>query len=116
MIVRRFLQWARTAVASERAEAAGALARTYLYADLAQDDREEMLLVLTGLLEDVSPLVRRALAENFAAAPEAPPNIILGLADDQSDVSAIVLCRSLLLSDSDLIDCAAIGDAIAQSA
>ncbi|MGB6919583.1 MAG: DUF2336 domain-containing protein [Methylovirgula sp.] len=116
MIVRRFLQWARTAVASERAEAAGALARTYLYADLAQDDREEMLLVLTGLLEDVSPLVRRALAENFAAAPEAPPNIILGLADDQSEVSAIVLCRSLLLSDSDLIDCAAIGDAIAQSA
>lgn len=116
MIVRQFLQWARTAAASERAEAAGALARTYLYADLAKEEREEVLLVLTGLLDDASPLVRQALAENFATTAEAPPNIVLGLADDQSDVSAIVLRGSPLLSDSGLIDCAAIGDAIAQSA
>ncbi len=116
MIVRRFLQWTRTAAASERAEAAGALARAYLYGDLAEDDRGEALLALTGLLDDASPLVRLALAENFATSSEAPPNIVLGLADDQSDISAIVLRYSPLLSDSDLIDCAAIGDAIAQSA
>ncbi len=116
MIVRRFLQWTRTAAASERAGAAGALARAYLYGDLAEDEREEALLVLTGLLDDASPLVRQALAENFATAPEAPRNIVLDLADDQSDVSAIVLRHSPLLSDSELIDCAAIGDAIAQSA
>ncbi len=41
---------------------------------------------------------------------------MLGLADDQSDVSSIILGRSPVLSDSDLIDCAAIGDPIAQSA
>ncbi len=116
MIVRRFLQWTRTAAASERAGAAGALARAYLNGALADDEREEALLVLTSLLDDASPLVRQALAENFAAAPEAPRNIVLGLADDQSDVSAIVLRHSPLLSDSELIDCAAIGDAIAQSA
>ncbi len=116
MIVRRFLQWTRTAAASERAEAADALARAYLNGDLADDEREEALLVLTSLLDDASPLVRQALAENFATAPEAPRNIVLGLADDQSDVSAIVLRHSPLLSDSELIDCAAIGDAIAQSA
>jgi uncharacterized protein (DUF2336 family) len=116
MIIRHFLYWARTAAASERAMAAGALARAYLCADLSEDERDDTMLALTGLLDDPSPLVRQTLAENFAAAPGAPHNIILGLADDQSDVSSIVLCRSPLLSDSDLIDCAAIGDPIAQSA
>lgn len=116
MIIRQFLQWAPTATASQRAEAAGALARAYLYAQLSQSEREEADLALTGLLDDPSPLVRRALAESFASAADAPHHIVLGLADDQSDISAIVLQRSPILSDADLIDCAAIGDAIAQSA
>jgi uncharacterized protein (DUF2336 family) len=116
MIVRRFIQWARTAAASQRAEAASALARAYLYAELSEDEREEARLALTGLLDDASPLVRRAMSDSFASAADAPHNIVLGLADDQSDISAIVLSRSPILSDSDLIDCAAIGDAIAQSA
>src|ERR1700676_4198232 len=38
MIVRDFLQWIRTAPASERAEATSALARAYLYSDLSPDD------------------------------------------------------------------------------
>jgi uncharacterized protein (DUF2336 family) len=116
MIVRRFVQWARTATPGQRAEAAGALARVYLYADISENEREEARLALTGLLDDASPLVRRAMAENFAGTAEAPHNIALGLADDQSDISSIVLCHSPVLADSDLIDCAAIGDAIAQSA
>jgi uncharacterized protein (DUF2336 family) len=116
MIVRRFLQWSRTAAASQRAEAAAALARAYLDADLAEGERDEAELALTAMLDDSSPLVRRAMAEIFASAPDAPHNIVLGLADDQSDISSIVLCRSPVLIDSDLIDCAAIGDVIAQSA
>jgi uncharacterized protein (DUF2336 family) len=116
MIVRRFLQWAKTAPPGQRAEGASALARAYLYADLCADERNEAEHALTGLLDDPSPLVRRALAESFAGAAEAPHHIVLALADDQSDVSAIILGRSLALSDSELIDCAAIGDAIAQSA
>ena len=116
MIVRRFMHWARTASAAQRAEAAAALARVYLITDLDPAEHEEAELALTGLLDDPSPLVRRALAEVFASAPNAPHHLVLGLADDQSDVSSIVLGRSPVLSDSDLIDCAAIGDAIAQSA
>ncbi|MEI9917068.1 MAG: DUF2336 domain-containing protein [Methylovirgula sp.] len=116
MIVRRFMNWARTASAAQRAEAAAALARVYLITDLEPSELEEADLALTGLLDDASPLVRRALAEAFASAPDAPHHIVLGLADDQSDISSIVLGRSPVLSDSDLIDCAAIGDAIAQSA
>jgi uncharacterized protein (DUF2336 family) len=116
MIVRRFMHWARTAGAAQRAEAATALARVYLIADLDPGEREEAELALTGLLDDPSPLVRRALAEAFASTPDAPHHIVLGLADDQSDISSIVLGRSPILSDSDLIDCAAIGDPIAQCA
>lgn len=116
MIIRRFLEWAETATPGQRAEGASALARTYLYADLSPSERFEAERVLTGLLDDPSPLVRRALAESFAGAAEAPHHIVLALADDQSDISAIILARSLVLTDSELIDCAAIGDAIAQSA
>ncbi|MGP0060424.1 MAG: DUF2336 domain-containing protein [Beijerinckiaceae bacterium] len=116
MIIRRFLQWAKTASPGQRAEGASALARAYLYSDLSASEREEAEHALTGLLDDPSPLVRRALAESFAGAAEAPHHILLALADDQSDIAAIVLARSLALSESELIDCAAIGDAIAQSA
>lgn len=116
MIVRRFMQWASTASAAERAEAAGALARAYLYADMDPDQRDEAEVALAALLDDVSPDVRRALADNFAASAGAPRAIIIALANDQSDIAAPVLGHSPLLTDADLIDCAAIGDAFAQSA
>ncbi len=116
MIVRKFMQWVQTASASQRADGASALARAYLYADLGDEERQEAEQALTSLLDDASPLVRRALAESFASAAEAPHHIVLALADDQSDISSIVLGRSPLLSDSERIDCAAIGDAFAQSA
>lgn len=116
MIIRRFLQWAQSASPGQRAEGVSALARAYLYTDLDAAMREDAERVLTQFLDDPSPLVRRAMAESFAHSPKAPHHIVLALADDQSDISSIVLARSPLLSESELIDCAAIGDAIAQSA
>ena len=83
---------------------------------LDRDGRLDAERVLTQFLDDPSPLVRRAMAEAFARASNAPHHVVLALADDQSDISSIVLGRSPILSDSELIDCAAIGDAIAQSA
>ncbi len=65
---------------------------------------------------DSSPLVRRALAENFASAANAPHYMVLTLAGDQSDIAAIVLARSPLLSDAELVECAATADAFGQSA
>ena len=67
MIVRNFLQWARTASAAQRAEGAGALARAYLYAEMEVAARRDAEIALMSLLDDPSPLVRRALADNFAA-------------------------------------------------
>lgn len=116
MIIRRFQQWARTAPPAQRAAGVSALARAYLYTNLDKAAREEAELILTQFLDDPSPLVRRAMAESFASVATAPHHIVLALADDQSDVSSIVLSRSPILSESELIDCAAIGDSIAQSA
>lgn len=116
MIIRQFLQWAQNAAPAQRAKGVAALARAYLYANLDREARADAEHVLTQFLDDPSPLVRRTMAEAFAAAPEAPHHVVLALADDQSYVSSLVLARSPLLTDSELIDCAAIGDAIAQSA
>ncbi len=116
MIVRSFLQWAQTASAAQRAEGAGALARAYLYSNLDDGARREAELALTTLLDDASPLVRKALADNFASAVDAPRAIVSALASDQSDIATPVLSRSPLLTEAELIDCAAVGDAFAQSA
>lgn len=116
MIVRHFLQWAQTATAAQRAEGAGALARAYLYSDMDGPARRETELALMSLLDDPSPVVRRALADNFASAADAPRAIVSALANDQSDIASPVLSRSPVLTEAELIDCAAIGDAFAQSA
>ncbi len=116
MIVRKFLAWARTASAGARAEGASALARAYLYSNLDDADQREAGVALTALLDDGSPVVRRALAEAFASAVDAPHHCVVVLANDQSDIASVVLSRSPVLSDAELIDCAAVGDAFAQSA
>ncbi len=116
MIVRNFLQWTQTASATRRAEGAGALARAYLHSNLGRATRRETEIAFASLLDDPSPLVRRALAAAFASAHDAPHSIVAALANDQSDIAALVLSRSPLLTEVELIDCAAIGDVFAQSA
>ncbi|MGH6795125.1 MAG: DUF2336 domain-containing protein [Methylocella sp.] len=116
MAGQKFLQLARTDSPSERAEHAGVLALAFLYGCLPEPKREEARLALTGLLDDSLPLVRRTLAETFASAANVPHYMVLTLANDSSDVAAIVLARSPLLSDAELIECAATADAVAQSA
>jgi len=115
-IVRRFLAWTQRADAEGRADAASALARAYLYSDLDAEARGEAALGLTALLDDPSALVRRALAEALASAADAPHHIVLALACDQSEVASVILARSPVLSDAELVDCAAVGDLAAQTA
>ena len=116
MNVHKFIQWSQGASARERAEGAAALARSYLYGDFGPQDRREAETILFSLLDDPSPLVRRALADSFASSLDAPPAVIHGLANDQADIASIVLSRSPLLTDAQLIDCAAIADTAAQTA
>jgi uncharacterized protein (DUF2336 family) len=116
MIVRHFLQWVRTAPAGERAEATSALARAFLYSDLTPDDRGAAEGAMLMLLDDPSPLVRRALADALAASPDAPPAIIFALAGDQPSIAAPVLALSPLFVDADLVDAVATGAPAVQAA
>ena len=116
MIVRQFLQWVRTAPAADRADATSALARAYLYSDLSKDDRIAAEGAMLMLLDDASPLVREALAQALAASDEAPPAVILALAGDLPDIATIVLERSPLLIDADLVDRVGSGETWAQAA
>jgi len=116
MIVRQFLHWLRTAPSGDRAEATSALARAFLYSDLSENDRAAAEGAMIMLLDDPSPLVRRALAEVFAGCEDAPATVVHALANDQPDVAAPILQRSPLLLDSDLVEAIASGEAERQIA
>lgn len=106
----------RTAPAGQRAEATGALARAYLYSDLSDGDRAAAEGAMTILVDDPSPLVRRALAEALAASPDAPHAVIHALAAEHHDVAALVLARSPLFIDAELVDFVATGSGAVQAA
>lgn len=116
MIVNKFRVWIQTVAPNRRAEGASALARAYLYSDLDEAQRAEAVQILTYLLDDPAPSVRQAIAEALAGALNAPHHLVLALAEDHSSIAAVVLARSPVLSEVELIDCAAIGDDLAQSA
>lgn len=104
MIVQRFLAWAPTAPAPQRAEAAGALARAYLYSGLSRSDFQAAEAALTMLLDDRSLDVRRCIAEALAPSPFAPRHIIRALAHDAPEVAIPVLIMSPVLDDNELIN------------
>jgi uncharacterized protein (DUF2336 family) len=110
MVVRHFLKWIDTARVSQRAAGAAALARAYVGSELDFEDRCAAEAALTLLLDDPSAKVRLALAEVLAVSRLAPPQIIHALAADQPEIADLVLKRSPLLTDGDLIDRAALGD------
>lgn len=104
MVIEHFLHWIDGAKVGDRAAAADALARAFLDVDLTFEDRCTAEAALTVLADDPSPHVRMALAEALALSPRAPAQIISCLANDRSDIASIVIARSPLLSDVDLID------------
>ena len=115
-IVRDFLQWLDTAPANERAEAAGALGRAYLCSELNADELAPAEGLMLRLLDDPSPLVRRALADALAASPAAPAPVIIALASDQPQIAAPIYALSPLLIDADLADGVAMGGDAVQAA
>ncbi|MCO5065841.1 MAG: DUF2336 domain-containing protein [Rhizobiaceae bacterium] len=115
MIVEHFLKWVKTAAASERAAAAAALARTYINSDIPMEDRCAADAALTLLLDDPAVKVRMALAEVLSMSRVAPPQVVSALAHDQPEVAELVLARSPLLSDGDLIERVRVGEAAIQA-
>lgn len=116
MIVRHFLRWIQTAPAGDRADATSALARAYLHSDLSAGDRAAAEAAMIVLLDDPSPLVRRALADALAGAEDAPHSVLAGLLQDQPDIAAIVARHSPLLLDAELVDLVGTGEPLVQYA
>jgi uncharacterized protein (DUF2336 family) len=116
MIVRQFLQWLRNAPPGERADATSALARAYLHSDLSPDDRAAAEGAMIMLLDDPSPLVRRALADVFASSQAAPAVVVHALAGDLPEIAVELLQRSPLLRDADLVDLVATAHPESQAA
>jgi uncharacterized protein (DUF2336 family) len=116
MIVRRFLLWARMVSAAERAEGVGSLARAYLYGSMSAEERLEAQSALTAMLDDHSPVVRKAMADALGSAMDTPRHLAVALANDQSDIASLVLARSPVLLDADLMDVVTMGDHVAQTA
>jgi uncharacterized protein (DUF2336 family) len=115
MIIRRYLVWASTATASQRAKAADALVRAYVQSPLSPSERDDVLKALDDLARDEAPVVRQALAEAFRKVPDAPVAILSALARDP-DVALPPLAASPALTTDQLVDSAAVGDVATQMA
>jgi uncharacterized protein (DUF2336 family) len=68
------------------------------------------------LLDDPSPLVRRALADVFATSQKAPLVVVHALANDQPEIAMSILALSPLLEEADLVDLVAMAQPAAQVA
>ena len=104
MIVQQFLRWMATAPAARRAEATHALARAYLISDVDDETLSVMEAAMTVVLDDPSPEVRYALAEALASGLEAPRHVILALATDLTEIAVMVLSRSPVFIDVELVE------------
>jgi uncharacterized protein (DUF2336 family) len=116
MIVRSFLLWARNAPVQQRADATRVLAKAYLCGQMVAADLSECETAFLALTQDPSPLVRRALAEELACSAQVPRALVCSLVAEGGEPAALMLRLSPRLSDSELVDAAAIGDEAAQIA
>ncbi len=104
MDAKDFLVWSRDAKATQRAEAAAAAAKAYLYSNVSDEVRAGLETAMTVLLDDPSPAVRLAMADALANSRQSPRNLILSLANDQAEIATIVVRRSPVFLDGELID------------
>jgi uncharacterized protein (DUF2336 family) len=111
MIIEAFLHWTQSATASQRAKAAGSLARAYADGGMCLDERRAAETALIYLLDDPSPKVRLAMSTALAQSTDAPRLVIHALSRDQIEVAGHVVALSPLLSDGDLVDLLAEGHA-----
>ncbi|MFO1148596.1 MAG: DUF2336 domain-containing protein [Alsobacter sp.] len=104
MLVRRYLSWIQSAPAEARAAGTGTLARAFVEGAMSHEEHVEAAAALTLALDDAEPSVRRAMAIGLADSPLAPRHLIRALAADRPDIAAIVVERSPVPTDGDLID------------
>lgn len=112
----QLLMWLQTAPLDSRCRATSALVRSYLVSDVSPDERDEMEAAMTLLLDDPAPEIQIELARALADERHAPRHIILALAEGPEAVSSLVLARSPVLIEAELVDFLAEGVPAAQCA
>lgn len=103
MIVRQFLEWARTAPDGARAKAVAALGRAYVLPDLGAQDRADMDAAFPLIAADPSPLVQFELASALCRHPLVPADLVVKLAALPGEAGEIVLEQSPVLNTRELI-------------
>lgn len=116
MIVRQFLEWARTAPDGARAKAVAALGRAYVLPDLGAQDRADMDAAFPTIADDPSPLVQFELASALCRHPLVPADLVLRLAALPGEAGEIVLEQSPVLNTRELIGFCASGSPERQAA
>ncbi len=116
MFIRQFLEWFTLAAVDERIEAVETFCAAYADKHVGLVNHPDTEAALALILDDPSSQVRLAMAHALAGIDFAPRHIMVALANDHSDVSAVVLAHSNLLTEADLVDCLAVGDDRAQIA
>ena len=71
---------------------------------LSERERALMTDILRQLIHDVEMTVRKVLAERLADEPDAPPDLVKTLANDQIEVAHSILFKSEVLQDLELIE------------
>ena len=97
------LAWRPDAAPEQRAAHATALGRA-LQHELPHDLRGAIEGTLLMVAADPVPRVRLALAEAVSTLRDAPLPVIAQLATDRPDIAGLVLARSPVVTQSDLID------------
>lgn len=100
------LELARDKSPAARAQLADTVSALFLDGDRQLSDRERALMteILRQLIRDVEMTVRKALAERMAARPDAPPELVTTLANDEIEVAHAILTQSPVLQDVELIE------------
>jgi len=104
MVVGQFLDWVESAPAGRRPEAAFSLGCAYIGVRHDENVRNAMEAAITVLLDHPSPDVRYALADALAGHQAAPRHVVITLAADQPHIAAVVLERSPLFIDAELVE------------
>jgi uncharacterized protein (DUF2336 family) len=96
---------ARERLPGKRHQLLRALTDAFFYSTngLSVQERELFDDIVERVLDDVEPLARQELAERLAVSPDAPHRVVVRLAGDIIAVAGLVLTRSPVLADDDLV-------------
>ncbi|MBS7541582.1 DUF2336 domain-containing protein [Ancylobacter oerskovii] len=110
MIVHQYLLWAKTVSEAERARGLGLLAGLYARGELRGAERLGFEAALPVLAQDPFAPARLALVEALCRQPGLPEDLAQLLAGLDGEPGLIMLARSPVLNDCDLVEFAEAGD------